>query len=146
FGATPLSGDEQPTTSDGAYQPPFNQNASGSTCGTRGFDGLLDEVAIYTNVLSASTLAAHYDAASTNTAGYGAQILADNPAGYWSFDESTVTPPSPLAITSLANAGSLGSAADATNFWGAVTAQPGAGYAGFGGANKALTLDGEMGY
>lgn len=146
FGAAPLSGDEQPTTSDGAYTLPLNQNANGSTCGNRGFDGLLDEVAIYTNVLSAATIAAHYDAATTNTAGYDAQILADNPAGYWNFDESTVIPPSPLAITRLANAGSLGSAADATNFWGAVTAQPGAGYAGLGGANKALTLDGEMGY
>jgi hypothetical protein len=146
FGATPMNGDEQPTTSDGAYTPPFNQIGNESTCGNRGFDGLLDEVAIFTNVLSASTLAAHYNAATTNTAGYGAQILADNPAGYWNFDESTVTAPSPLAITSLANAGSLGSAADATNFWGAVTAQPGPGYAGFGGSNKALTLDGEMGY
>jgi hypothetical protein len=146
FGAAPLSGDEQPTTSDGIYMPPFNQNANGSTSGNRGFDGLLDEVAIYTNALPASTIAAHYDAATTNTAGYDAQILADNPAGYWNFDESTVTPPSPLAITSLANVGSLGSAADATNFWGAVTAQPGSGYAGFGGANRTLSLDGEMGY
>jgi Concanavalin A-like lectin/glucanases superfamily len=146
FGATPLTGDEQPTTADGLFTPPFNQYENESTSGNRGFDGLLDEVAIYTNALPASTIAAHYDAATTNTAGYGVQILADNPAGYWNFDEPTVTPPSPPTITRLANAGSLGSAADGTNFWGAVTAQPGSGYSGFGGANKALALDGEMGY
>jgi hypothetical protein len=146
FGGTPLNGDEQPTTADANYAPPFNQNANESTCGNRGFDGLLDEVAIYTNVLSASTIAAHYAAATTNTANYDAQILAASPAGYWNFDEAAVTPPTPLAITGVANSGTLGSAANGTNYWGAVTAQPGSGYAGLGVANKAVTMDGEQGY
>lgn len=146
FGGTPLNGDNQPVTDDASYAPPFNQNANESTSGNRGFDGLLDEVALYTNVLSAATIKAHYDAATTNTAGYGAQILAANPSGYWNFDEPAVTRPSapfPVAV----NSGTLLSAADGTNVWGALANQAGAGYAGFGGgANKAVDMDGMMGY
>ena len=147
FGGTPLNGDQQPTTSDAGFAPPFNQNANQSTCGNRGFDGLLDEVAYYTNVLSATAVKAHFDAATTNTAGYGAQILADLPTGYWSFDEPAVTRPNPTAFAVATNSSTLGSAANGTNYWGVLANQPGAAYSGFGGANnKALTLDGEMGY
>src|SRR5436309_7924674 len=51
--------------------------------GNRGFDGWVDEVAYYAYPLSANTIAAHFSAATTNNAGYAAQILADNPVGYW---------------------------------------------------------------
>lgn len=54
--------------------------------GTRTFDGWLDEPAIYTNALSAAQISAHYSAATTNNAGYGAQILGDGPVGYWQFE------------------------------------------------------------
>src|SRR5262249_53426925 len=47
------------------------------------WQGKQDEVAFYTNVLSASTIAAHYNAATTNAAGYSAQILADGPVLYF---------------------------------------------------------------
>jgi hypothetical protein len=54
IGGTPLNGD----LSDG---PAIS--ASG-TSGNRGWDGWIDEVAIYPTVLSASTIAAHHDAAT----------------------------------------------------------------------------------
>jgi hypothetical protein len=143
FGGTPLPGDNAYTTDDGNYYLPWDQGATVS--GNRGWDGLLDEVAIYTNVLSADTIAAHYSAATTNTAGYDAQILAANPSGYWNFDEATVTAPDPSTYPFAANSGTLGSAADGTNAWGATAAQPGTGYSGFAAGNKAVTFDGMNG-
>src|ERR1051326_8432963 len=41
--------------------------------------------------------------------------------------------------------GGIGSAADATNTWGSLTAQPGSGYAGLGLGNKACLMNGEAG-
>jgi hypothetical protein len=63
--------------------------------------GTADEVAFYTNTLSASQIAAHYAAATTNAAGYAAQILADHPVLYYRLDE--------IALPRTANSGSLGS-------------------------------------
>ena len=54
--------------------------------GTRTFDGWLDEPAIYTNALSALQISAHFNAVTTNNAGYSSQILSDGPVGYWHFD------------------------------------------------------------
>src|SRR5262249_50094568 len=61
-----------------------NNRAPGNTGGgNRAWDGSVDEVAVYNTVLSGGTIAAHYAAATTNNAGYHAQILANNPVGYW---------------------------------------------------------------
>jgi hypothetical protein len=128
---------------DNADQPWIS---AAGIAGNRGFDGYMDEVALYTNVLSASTVAAHYSAASTNNAGYGAQILAGNPIGYWNMDEPTVTHPDPATYPIVSNIGSAGNAADGTNMWGSLTAQNGSGYAGMGAGNKALFLNGESGF
>jgi hypothetical protein len=54
----------------------------------QGFDGLLDELAIYTNALSADIIAAHYGAATTNNVDYGTQILSAQPVGYWRLDDA----------------------------------------------------------
>src|SRR5207247_1305680 len=91
--------------------------------GNRGWDGWLDEVAIYPTALTAAQVAAHHDAASTNNAGYQAQIIADGPVGYWPLDEATVTAPDPSTFPIAANSGSAGSAANATNMWGALAGQ-----------------------
>jgi len=132
---------------------PFNGSLStgpvisaGGTAGNRGFDGWVDEVAVYATALSGSTIAAHYAAATTNNAGYGAQILAANPAGYWNLNEPAATTPSPASLPVAVNSGTLGSAADGTNVWGVLAAQPGPGYAGFGADNKACFFDGTGGY
>ncbi|MEI6078540.1 MAG: LamG-like jellyroll fold domain-containing protein, partial [Verrucomicrobiota bacterium] len=115
-----------------------------TTAGDAGFDGLLDEVAVYTNALPASAIAAHY-AAAASPATYDATILAANPAGYWNFDESDLTPPDASILVVSANAGSLGTDADGTNEWGVLTAQPGPGYAGIPVADKALKFNGVSG-
>ena len=145
IGGTPLSGDNQPLTADGQTAPPYSQNSGTSNSGNRGFDGLIDEVAVYTNVLPATSIAAHYAAAAT-PATYGATILADGPTGYWNFDEPAITRPPASTFPIASNSGSLGSAADGTNMWGAVAAQPGPSYTGFPVGGTAVTLDGELGY
>jgi hypothetical protein len=125
--------------------PIFNA-AGGGIAGYRGFEGNLDEVAIYTNALSASTVTAHYNAASTPLT-YGSTILADHPVGYWNFDEPAVTAPDPSTFPVAVNSGTLGSALNGTNYWGDLAAQSGAGYAGLGGAgNKACFFDGDNGF
>ena len=75
-------------TSAAGFAPNLSQplRFGSASDGTSTFDGWLDEPAIYTNALSPSQISAHYDAATTNNAGYGTQILGDGPAGYWHFD------------------------------------------------------------
>jgi hypothetical protein len=122
-------------------------NNIGGIAGYRGFEGNIDEVAIYPSVLSASTIAAHFDAATTNTAGYGAQILTSNPLGYWNFDEPAVAAPNPSTFPIAVNSGSEAGAANGTNMWGDLAGQNGPPYAGMGGAaNKACFFDGDNGY
>jgi hypothetical protein len=140
FGCLPLPGGGG-TGYDGPA-PSF-----GGLAGSRGYDGYLDEVAIYTNILSSSTIAAHYFAATTNAAGYDAQILASNPVGYWNFDEPAVTPPNPSTFPIAVNSGLEGSASNGTNSWGDLAGQSGPPYPGMGGAaNKACFFDGDNGY
>ena len=124
--------------------PNVNGNGFGHS-GNRGWDGWIDEVAVYQAVLDAATVAAHHDAASTNTVGYGAQILAGNPVAYWNMDGPPVTAPDPSTFPVLNNLGSAGSNANATVQWGALTAQSGSGYGGLGGTNQAVYFDGENG-
>lgn len=112
---------------------PFRLGASG--LGNRGYDGLLDEVAFYNYVLSPSTIAAHHSAATTNNAGYQAQILLDNPLGYWHLDEPLYVTPDPSTFPVTANLGSLGAAANGTNNPGLLTGIAGPPYLGFGANN-----------
>ncbi len=141
IGATPLNG----TGSDAPSPGGFNATGQGHG-GNRTWDGWMDEVAVYNTVLSAGTVAAHHDAATTNNAGYHTQVLASNPVGYWEMEEAAVTPPDPSTFPIVANSGSLGSAADGTNMWGTLTGQSGAGYTGFGAGNSAVAFDGANGY
>jgi hypothetical protein len=71
------------------------------------FLGSAAEAVYYTNALSAGEIAAHYAAATTNATGYAAQILANNPAGYWRLNE-------PFVQTFAKNSGSGGAAFDGT--------------------------------
>ena len=96
------------------------------------WQGSEDEVAYYTNVLSASTIAAHYAAATTNGAGYSAQILADHPVLYFRLDEP--------GGTSMSNIGTLGSTAPAEAVYPAVLGAPGpvpSSFPGFDATNTA---------
>lgn len=105
-----------------AGTPTYVVNVDGAfRIGTRsdvGFNwqGSASEVAYYATALPASTIAAHFAAASTNPAGYAAQIVGDGPLGYWRLNEPVI--PLPVA----ANSGSLGAAADGSyHYWSTTT-------------------------
>ena len=132
---------------------PFNGSLSdsplisaGGVSGNRGFDGWVDEVAYYPYALTTNQCAAHFAAATTNAAGYSAQILADNPTGYWPMNEEAYPAPAPATFPVVANSGTLGSAADGTVVWGGLTGQEGASCPGVGANNTACFLDGANGY
>jgi hypothetical protein len=97
--------------------------------------GSVDEVAIYTNRLSASTIAAHYSA-GTNTAvtDYSATILAANPVGYFRLGEAPWTAPDPSTLPVAINSGSLATSAQGIYQPGMATGAVGPGYDGLGGA------------
>lgn len=130
----------QPATGGSGYNPnnsqPFRMGAT--TFPNRGFDGLLDEVAFYGTNLSASTIAAHHAAATTNNAGYHAQILLDNPVGYWQMDDPPYTPPNPNTFPVTTNAGSLLTGANGTNNPGVLTGTSGPPFTGIGGNNLGI--------
>ena len=131
---TPFTG----SLSDGPWPAAFG------TSGNRGFDGFVDEVAYYNYALTTNQAAAHFSAATTNSAGYKAQILADSPVGYWPMDDPATTPPGPLPT--VANSGSAGAGANGTVSWGGLVGQSGASHPGFGVGNQAVLLDGANGY
>ncbi len=105
------------------------------------FPGSVDEVAVYPSVLPASAAAAHYAAATTNAAGYAAQILASHPLGYWRLDE----PIFPLPVAT--NSGTLGAAANGGYVYWSTTALDldGPTFPGFESNNLVLQLDGTNG-
>src|SRR6185369_17179924 len=132
-----LAAGPTPATGGAGYNPntgvPFLIGASG--LGNRGWNGWIDEVAFYNGVLATTKIAAHYDAATTNNAGYQAQILLDNPVGYWPLNEPFYTAPNPSTYPVTANLGSAGAAANGTNNPGLVTAVAGPSDSGFGPSN-----------
>jgi hypothetical protein len=109
--------------------------------GNRGFDGAVDEFAIYNYLLSSNTVAAHYHAATTNAAGYDALIEAANPVGYWNMDEPTYTPPPSNTYTFAADSGSTGD--NGTNTLGTVADQPGV--PGLSALDKSVVYNGAAG-
>jgi RHS repeat-associated protein len=60
------------------------------------FSGTIDEVALYTTVLSAARIAAHHSGGS----GYKAAVLADSPAAYFRLDDGAAGPTGPNTIVS----------------------------------------------
>ncbi len=119
-----------------------NVNSTTTTIGNRGYDGYLQHVAIYTNVLSPATIASHYSIGLTgNLTNYESAVLAGNPAGYWPLQDTAVTAPSP---TTIADSGIDGTATGTV--YPGVKVQAGPGYAGFGNDTNALYFDGDNGY
>jgi hypothetical protein len=127
----------------GSFTPngtqPFRIGAT--TIPNRTFNGYVDEVAFYGSALSAATIKAHFDAATTNAAGYANLIQASTPVGYWRLDE----PGDPVAP----NLGTLGAAANANYVYsskpGATSVRPPT-YPGFDAGNNAVLFDGTGGY
>jgi hypothetical protein len=85
--------------------------------GDNPYTGYVDEVAWYSNALSAAQVLAHYDLGTNaaRTVGYEAQVAADGAALYLHLNE-------PNAV----NSGTLGAAVDGTHTVGVKLGQPGA--------------------
>ncbi len=109
--------------------------------GNRGWDGWIDEFAVYNNLLSSSTIASHYSTATNNPSAYDALVLASSPVGYWNFDEPAYTAPSPSSYPSTADTGSLG--VNGTNTLGSLADQPGV--PGLSAGDKSVFYSGEAG-
>jgi len=131
FGGSPLTGNNNEV----------NANSGSSTIGNRGYDGWLQHVAVYNQPLTAAQVNAHYSAASTNNAGYTAQIQGAGPVGYWPLNDVPVSTP---GNTTVADSGVDGTATGTVHP--GVQVQPGPGYAGFGTDTKSLFFDGVNGY
>jgi len=73
------------------------------------FAGLIDELAVYTNILSQSDIATHYNDGVSGAGGvYKADVVANNPLIYYRMDSPTYTPPPQSSWPVLANYGSAG--------------------------------------
>jgi len=96
------------------------------------YNGTIDEAAVYTTALSPSRILAHYEAgvAVSPPTSYQQTILGDAPAGYWRFNEA--------GDVFAANAGTLGSPADAKIIAPTTVAVPGPTGTGFEAGNKAV--------
>jgi hypothetical protein len=118
--------------------------------GANPYHGYVDEVAIYTNILTYQQITNHFMAGTNGLASYKATILADSPVMYWRMDAPKWTPPAPSTYPSAANYGSAG--AQMTNFNtlgtsavyqpGTVPGVPGPAYAGFGSMTNACAFNG----
>ena len=103
---------------------------------------VIDEVALYTNVLSGATIAAHYANGinASPTTAYKNLVQASNPLLYYRFDEPAFTPANPLLAT--ANLGSWGHNYDAVLEPNVTLAAPGVPYPGFPTNNTGAYLNG----
>jgi hypothetical protein len=94
------------------------------------FNGIIDDVSFYSNVLSASTISNHY-VAGTSGGGYSAAVLADNPQLYFRLDDAAAPPVAQ-------NYGSAGAAAEGYYQSGTTPGVAGPGFPGFGVNNFAV--------
>lgn len=108
------------------------------------FDGSVDEVAIYTNVLSPGEVLAHYqngtNASPAQT--YASLVSSKNPLLYYRLDEPAYTPP-PGFVTAT-NSGSLGMIADGIYDPAVADGVPGVPFRGFEAGNRAASFNGVM--
>ena len=74
--------------------------------GIRWLQGSEDEVAVYTNVLLVSRIAAHYAAGASASSNYTQTVLADNPLLYYRMDNPVYTNPGPALCPAALNFGS----------------------------------------
>ena len=110
------------------------------------FGGGIDEVAIYTNILDAASIQAHYNAATATDNSYSTAVLGNNPAIYLRLDEPAFNSyPSPSSYPVANNYGLVGATANGAYQPGTVPGVPGPSYAGFGSQSMAVALNGAFG-
>jgi hypothetical protein len=137
IGGTVLQGDE------GLFLGLYVFTWVNMSTGNRGYDGWVDEFAVYNSLLSPNTITAHYNAGTNkpSPATYDALILASKPVGYWNMDEPAFTPPTPSSYPFAADIGSL--ADNGTNTYGALADQPGV--PGLSADSRSVFYSGELG-
>ena len=117
----------------------------GTQHGQNTFIGNLDEVAVYTNILSDADILNHYQT-GTNAArstSYSQVVLANNPTIYARLGEAAFAGvPDPSTYPVAKNYGSLGSAANGLYQPGTQPGGPGPSGTGFGASSHAVALDG----
>ena len=116
------------------------------------FTGGLADVAIYNEILPASSMLAHYQTAGGTNATYGANyaaaVAADNPMLYFRMNDhqSVVNAGYPISTFPVANNyGSLGAAASGVYQPGTTPGVAGPAYAGFGAGSKSVSINGWLG-
>jgi hypothetical protein len=131
-------------TAAGGFSPNTNEAVplciGATSLETYTFDGSLDELAFFANALSSNSVSAHYHAATTNNAGYGNQILAGQPVGYWHFDEPTNVAPAANTLPLAFNLGSLSDLCDGAYQPGSLPGVAGITNTSFGSANLACSF------
>ncbi len=128
----------QPTSASASYgNSSFNFNIAGGgiyddgAVNSNQFTGTVDEVGIWTKALTEAQLQAHVNAATTAGGNYETAVLADNPLGFWSFND-------PDGDTA-ANSGTAGPQLDGTYNGGDRSAVgPNETYPGFPADNRAF--------
>ncbi|HEX3720323.1 MAG TPA: DUF2341 domain-containing protein [Verrucomicrobiae bacterium] len=117
-----------------------------------GFKGVIDDVAIYNEVLPLSSIDAHYQTAYGTNATFGtnypAAVLADSPTFYYRLNDS-ITPVNAGYPTNTfpvaTNYGTLGAAANGVYQPGAEPGVAGPSYEGFGASSKSVAINGWFG-
>ena len=129
--------------------PGFVANVDGNfSVGTRNdlafpFEGgVIDEVALYTNALSASVILSHYNNGTNAAPGtpYNQLINASHPLLYYRFDEPAYTPT--VSFPTTANTGSWGPNQNGLIGDNVITGRAGVPYTGFGAGNNAMWFNG----
>jgi hypothetical protein len=121
---------------------PLTNNLTGFNC--QNFNGAMDEVAVYTNALSAADVLKHYqDATASNHTLYTNDVLSAAPIVYLRMDEPTNTPP-PADFSTYPQAVSYGSMAGANGLIqpGSIPGISGPVVSGFGTQSSAVQLNG----
>jgi hypothetical protein len=111
-----------------------------TTFPNRTFDGWVDEVAFYGTALAADRILAHYNSGSSDPGSYAAEVLSDQPLGYWHLDEPPYSPPGPLPAA--VSSGFWGSAGNGTYQPGSLPGVPGVPSPAFGANNTACLMNG----
>ena len=115
-----------------------------TTIPNRGWDGWVQDVAVYPVAFTAAQVASHYNTGKTNGAAYQALVLSASPAGYWRLNE-----PADPAIPVAANSGTLGASGNGGYIYAStagVAGPSGTSFPGFESGNKAVGLNGTSGY
>src|ERR1039457_3153188 len=110
------------------------------------YSGFIDEVAIYTNLLDPTSIANHFAASTATDASYRNAVLANNPLIYVRLDEPAFNSyPNPSTYPVANNYGSAGTAGNGVYQPGTAPGVAGPSYSGFGGASRAVAINGFSG-